>query len=158
MRAVIQRVTEAKVFVGERLINQIGKGLLVFLGIGKEDTKEDADFLAKRLKEIRIFNDENKKMSLSLEQIKREALVVSEVTLFADLRKGRTPSFEQAKEPVGAGELYDYFIAQLEQMGVSVKGGQFAAMMDVYLVNDGPVTIILDTKNLSHLRGGTGEK
>ncbi len=146
MRAVIQRVKEAKVFEGERLISEIKSGLLVLVGIAKGDREEDIDFLAKKIKEIRIFSDENKKMNLSLEDVKGEVLLVSQFTLLGDAKKGRRPDFTTAESSEKARQMYTYLIERLREMGVSVKSANFGAMMEVHLINDGPVTIILDSR------------
>jgi len=145
MKTVIQRVKEAKVIEGEKVIAQIQKGLLILVGIAKGDRIEDADFLAKKIKEIRIFNDENKKMNLSLEQVKGEVLIVSQFTLLGDVKKGRRPDFTEAESPQRAKELYDYLVERLREINIPTKSGNFGAMMLVHLINDGPVTIILDT-------------
>jgi D-tyrosyl-tRNA(Tyr) deacylase len=146
MRAVIQRVSQAKVFEKERLIAEIGKGLLVLVGIAKGDKKEDADLLARKIREIRIFNDENQRMNLSLEDIKGQILLVSQFTLLGDAKKGTRPDFTQAESQDKARELYDYLRERLKETDLPVESGNFGAMMSVYLINDGPVTIILDTR------------
>ena len=156
MKAVIQRVKEAKVFEprsgmqglseGENLITEIKKGLLILVGIAKGDNKEDANFLARKIKEIRIFNDENQKMNLSLEEVNGEALIVSQFTLLGDVRKGRRPDFTESESPEKAREVYNYLVEKLKEIGVTTKSGNFGAQMFVSLINDGPVTIILDTK------------
>jgi len=146
MRAVIQRVKEAKVFEGEDLIAKVGKGFLVLVGVAKGDKEKDADLLARKIKEIRIFNDENGRMNLSLEEVEGEVLLVSQFTLLGDTKRGRRPDFTGAESSQKAEELYRYLIERLKGMGVPTKSGNFGAMMDLYLINDGPVTIILDTK------------
>lgn len=146
MKAVLQRVHSSSVTVNGTKIANIGKGLLVLLGVGEGDTKEDADILIRKLPHIRIFEDPEGKMNLSLTDIQGEMLIVSQFTLFGDCRKGRRPSFCHAAAPEIANELYLYVADELKKQGVRVQTGQFAAMMDVALINDGPVTLILDTK------------
>lgn len=146
MRAVIQRVNQAKICEGEKIIAEIKKGFVVLVGIAKNDKIEDAAFLAKKISQMRIFNDENQKMNLSLEDIKGEVLLVSQFTLLGDARKGRRPNFSEAETPQRAKEIYDYLIGKLKELNVPIKSGNFGAMMDIHLINDGPVTIILDTK------------
>ncbi|MCP4106152.1 MAG: D-tyrosyl-tRNA(Tyr) deacylase [Desulfobacteraceae bacterium] len=146
MRAVIQRVKESFVSVDNEIIGKIGKGLLVLLGVANEDSAGDADYLADKIANLRIFEDENGKMNRSLLETGGEMLVVSQFTLLGDCRKGRRPSFVQAAGPDRANELYEYFAKAAEQKGVSVKTGQFRAMMEVSLINDGPVTLILESK------------
>ena len=145
MKAVVQRVQNAKVEVDKRIVGKIEKGMLVFLGVGKDDTRENAEYLAKKIVELRMFEDAQGKMNLSLAEIHGAILVVSQFTLYGDCGKGRRPSFDQAADPVKGEELYNYFVAQLRQYNCPVETGQFRAMMDVSLVNDGPVTFILDT-------------
>ncbi len=148
MRAVIQRVSRAQVTVEGELTSRIGKGLLILLGIGKDDTLEDVKFLAEKIVNLRIFPDKYDKINLSVRDIEGEILVVSQFTLYADCRKGRRPSFEQAAKPDTARELYTRFIEQCKCHNMEVKEGRFQASMDVVLCNEGPVTIIIDTKNL----------
>ena len=145
MRAVVQRVKTAKVVVGGEVVGEIGHGLLIFLGVGVGDTSEDADFLASKIAHLRIFSDSNEKMNLSLLEITGEALVVSQFTLWGDCRKGRRPSFIQAADPDLANTLYQEFINFLKVKGIRVAEGRFQEMMDVHLVNDGPVTMLLDS-------------
>lgn len=145
MKVVIQRVKEARVIVRDETITQIGKGILVFLGIGKEDTEEKAIKLAKKVSELRIFEDDQGKMNLSIKDIQGEILVVSQFTLYADCWDGRRPSFDPCAEHKKAEELYNFFITELAKMGVIVKQGKFAAKMEVELINDGPVTFFLET-------------
>ena len=148
MRAVIQRVRKAKVEVKGDNIGEIGQGILIFLGVKKGDSELDAEYLAEKAVNLRIFEDEKENMNLSLLDIKGEVLVVSQFTLFGDCRKGRRPSFTEAAPPVEAKTLYEKFIKILEKKGVKSKAGRFRAMMDIFLVNDGPVTILLDSEKL----------
>ena len=145
MRAVVQRVKMAKVVVGEEVVGEIGSGLLVFLGVGWGDQREDADYLAAKVANLRIFSDSNDKMNISLLEFNGEALVVSQFTLWGDCRKGRRPSFVQAADPALANERYREFIELLREKGIKVAEGRFQEMMDVYIVNDGPVTMLLDS-------------
>jgi D-aminoacyl-tRNA deacylase len=147
MRSVVQRVERAKVLVGNKLISEIGKGILVFLGIEQGDRETDADYLSEKIINLRIFEDENGKMNLSLLDIQGEILVVSQFTLLGDCRKGRRPSFEKAEKPAGACLLYDYFVHKTNEKIGFVAQGQFQAMMSIELVNDGPVTMILDSRH-----------
>ena len=144
MRAVIQRVKEAKVVVEKETIAQIGKGILIFLGVGKSDTPEDATKLAKKISEIRIFEDAQGKMNLSIKDIEGEILVVSQFTLYADCFDGRRPSFDPCAKPDFAQKLYRFFIEELKKLNLPVKEGIFGAKMEVELINDGPVTFILE--------------
>lgn len=146
MRAVIQRVTRAQVRVGEEVVGKIGPGIVVLLGVAKTDTKEDADYLAAKILGLRIFDDENGKMNLSLAETHGSVLAVSQFTLCGDVRKGRRPSFDEAAPPQLARELYEYFVGRIREAGVTCETGRFQAMMQVELVNDGPVTILLDSK------------
>ena len=145
MRAVVQRVKTAKVMVGDEIVGEIDAGLLIFLGVGAEDTVNDADYLASKIANLRIFSDANEKMNLSLMETGGEALVVSQFTLWGDCRKGRRPSFIQAADPRIANDLYRKFIEILEKKDVRVAEGRFQEMMDVYLINDGPVTLLIDS-------------
>lgn len=144
MKLVIQRVTEAKVEVDNKIVGEIGKGFLVLFGAGEDDTKEQADFLAEKLSNLRIFEDENEKMNLSIKDIDGELLIVSQFTLYADCKKGNRPSFVKAAKPDTANELYEYFIEQCKKNVKKVERGIFGAHMKVSLLNDGPVTIILE--------------
>ncbi|MBW1893925.1 MAG: D-tyrosyl-tRNA(Tyr) deacylase [Deltaproteobacteria bacterium] len=146
MRAVIQRVKNSRVVVDNNVIGKIGPGLMVLLGIAREDNTKDADYLADKITNLRIFQDENNKMNLSLLDIKGEMLVVSQFTLLGDCRKGRRPSFVSAAGPEKADNLYRHFVEKVSLKGISVQTGQFRAMMDVSLVNDGPVTLIVESK------------
>ncbi|MFH0811853.1 MAG: D-aminoacyl-tRNA deacylase [Pseudomonadota bacterium] len=146
MRAVIQRVKNARVKVNGRIIGSIGPGLLLFLGIGREDTHNDADYLVDKSINLRIFEDKEGKLNLSLLDVAGEMLVVSQFTLMADCRQGRRPSFSAAQEPERAKELYLYFIRQVKEKGVSIATGEFQSIMDVNILNHGPVTVLLDSK------------
>ena len=146
MRAVIQRVKFSSVTVENEMVAKIGKGLLVLLGIAKADNTDDAEYLADKIVNLRIFEDENRKMNRSLVDTGGEILVVSQFTLLGDCKKGRRPSFVQAAAPDHATELYQIFVEQVRQKGVTVKTGRFRAMMDVSLINDGPVTLIVDSR------------
>ena len=145
MRAVIQRVKEAKVEIRGAVVGEISKGLLVFLGVGQNDTEKECEYLANKIINLRIFPDENDMMNLSLRDINGGALVVSQFTLWGDCRKGRRPSFIEAARPDKAKGLYEYFISLLRERHVNVATGKFQEMMDVHLVNDGPVTILIDS-------------
>jgi D-tyrosyl-tRNA(Tyr) deacylase len=146
MKAVIQRVDTASVSIGGNEISRIGGGLLVLLGVEKGDSEKDADFLLDKISHLRIFEDGEGKMNLSLLDISGELLVVSQFTLLADCRKGRRPSFTDAAEPAMAAKLYDYMLSKAREKVTKVEQGQFQAMMKVGLVNDGPVTILLDSR------------
>ena len=148
MRAVVQRVKSASVTVDGELISEIESGLLVFLGVSKNDTREDIDYLAQKVVNLRIFRDEESKMNKSLLDVGGSALVVSQFTLYGDCRKGRRPSFVAASPPEKANKLYEEFIGALNDLGIHGKGGIFQAMMDVQLINDGPVTMLLDSSKL----------
>jgi D-tyrosyl-tRNA(Tyr) deacylase len=145
MKAVIQRVKESSVSVGGETISRIGPGLLVLLGVSRTDGESDAAFLADKTVNLRIFEDENSKMNRSLKDTGGAMLVVSQFTLLGDCRKGRRPSFINAADPEKAEQLYEVFVQKVRQKGVLVETGQFRAMMDVSLVNDGPVTLILES-------------
>ncbi len=146
MRALLQRVKEAQVRVDGATVGAIGPGLLVLLGVGCGDTEAEAAWLADRVAGLRVFPDAEGKMNLSLLETHRAALVVSQFTLYADTRKGRRPSFTQAAAPQVANQLYGHFCAVLQRLGVRVESGVFAADMQVSLVNDGPVTLQLETE------------
>jgi D-tyrosyl-tRNA(Tyr) deacylase len=147
MIAVIQRVNSSHVEVDGKIVGKIGKGLNILLGVVKGDTEEDIDKLIKKIPYLRIFEDQNGKMNLSLVDIKGEALVISQFTLAANIKKGRRPSFEQAENPDRAKELYEKFAEKLSKI-VPVQTGIFAAHMKVFIENDGPVTIIANSKEL----------
>ena len=146
MRAVIQRVKESSVSVNNEIVGKIASGLMVLLGVAETDRAEDADYLAAKIVSLRIFEDENHKMNRSLLDIGGEMLVVSQFTLLADCRKGRRPSFVHAAGPNKANELYERFVDQVRQKCVNVATGRFRAMMDVSLINDGPVTLIVESR------------
>ncbi len=146
MRAVVQRVSRAKVTVASEITGEIGRGLLVLLGVAGSDSEQDAEYLVEKIINLRIFEDADDKMNLSLLDIKGELLVVSQFTLYGDTRRGRRPSFIDAAPPEEANQLYEYFVAKAGQQIPKVETGRFQAMMDVELVNDGPVTIMLDSE------------
>lgn len=146
MRAVIQRVTESTVRVEGKVVGEIGPGLLVLLGVGQSDATADADYLAAKLSHLRIFEDAAGKMNRSLLDVDGQMLVVSQFTLLGDCRKGRRPSFAHAAKPEKAEQLYEYFVQKVARTGIKVETGQFAAKMAVSLVNDGPVTLIVESK------------
>jgi len=146
MRAVIQRVSRAKVTVDGEISGETGRGILVLLGVSREDSEKDALYLLEKTLNLRIFEDVEDKMNLSLLDIEGELLVVSQFTLYGDARKGRRPSFIEAAAPVEANRLYEYFVAEARKRVERVATGRFQAMMDVELVNDGPVTILLDSR------------
>ncbi|HCY18339.1 MAG: D-tyrosyl-tRNA(Tyr) deacylase [Deltaproteobacteria bacterium GWC2_42_51] len=148
MRAVIQRVKESKVIVENQVISTIGKGVLVLLGVGKGDTETDAEYLASKVTEMRVFEDEQGKMNLSVTDVGGSVLVVSQFTLLGDLRKGRRPSFDKAASPDEAKRLYEFFVSRLKALGIPTATGEFQASMEVYLVNEGPVTVLLDSRKL----------
>jgi len=148
MRAVIQKVKEAKVKVNGRTVGAIERGILILIGVANDDTEKDCEYMANKIANLRIFPDENALMNKSLLDINGSALVVSQFTLMGDCRKGRRPSFSNAASPERARKLYDKFIDLLENTGISVETGIFQEMMEVYLINDGPVTILIDSKKL----------
>ena len=148
MRIVLQRAKHAQVTVEGRVTGLIEKGLVVFVGVGKEDEPEDADILVDKLTHLRIFNDSEGKMNLNVQQAGGSLLVVSQFTLYADIRRGRRPSFDAAAAPEKAQLLYEYFVATAKSTGLHVETGVFRASMEVHLLNDGPVTFFCDSKLL----------
>ena len=148
MRAVIQRVSRAKVSVENQTIGEIGKGILVLLGVAETDSEKEAVYLLEKTINLRIFEDAEDKMNLSLADIKGDLLVVSQFTLYGDVRKGRRPSFIKAAAPEKANQLYEFFVSEARRQIGRVETGKFQAMMDVELTNDGPVTIMLDSEKL----------
>ena len=147
MRAVVQRVTNADVKIDGRVNGKIDDGLLVLLGVGNGDTEEDMKYIADKIIKLRIFSDENDKMNLSLEDVGGRMLVISQFTLYGDCSHGRRPYFGNAMEPVSANEMYEKFVAYIREQGIHTETGEFGADMKVSLTNDGPVTIILESKN-----------
>ena len=148
MRAVVQRVGRATVKVGDEITGEIGKGLLVLLGVGQGDNESDADYLAEKVAGLRIFEDEAGKMNLSVGEIGGVVLAVSQFTLFGDVRRGKRPSFDAAARPERARQLYDAFVERIRARALRCETGRFQEMMQVELVNNGPVTILLDSKKL----------
>lgn len=144
MKLVIQRVTDAQVSVDNEVIGKIGKGFMVLLGVTHTDTKKEADYLVKKLTNLRVFEDENEKMNLSVKDIQGELLIISQFTLYADCSSGNRPSFVNAGKPEMANELYEYFIEECRKLGFKVETGSFGAHMDVQFTNSGPVTIIME--------------
>lgn len=144
MKGLIQRVKKASVRIDNQLYSQINEGILIFLGVEKGDEKSNADKLAEKLVKLRIFEDENEKMNKSVQDINGSILVVSQFTLAGDCKKGTRPSFDKAELPQKANELYEYFISKLKSMNIPTQTGSFGAMMDVELINDGPVTFMLE--------------
>lgn len=147
MRAVIQRVSQAKVFVDDNTVGQIGKGFMILLGVHEQDTQADVDYLVGKISKLRVFEDEQQKMNRSIMDVGGEILSISQFTLFADTKKGNRPSFVQAAKPDTAIPLYEAFNEGLRQVGIPVERGIFGADMKCHLVNDGPVTIIIDSQN-----------
>ncbi|MFA5524173.1 MAG: D-aminoacyl-tRNA deacylase [Tissierellales bacterium] len=146
MRAVIQRVSTANVRVNDEMVSMINKGLLVLLGVGHDDTEEDIRYLSEKIINLRIFEDENDKMNLSLLDVNGDLLVVSQFTLLGDTKKGKRPNFMNAAPAEIANRMYLKFVKKCDEYGVNVKTGVFGKHMDVVLINDGPVTIIIDSK------------
>jgi len=146
MRAVVQRVSRASVAVEGKITGQIGRGFLVLLGVAKSDTAADADHLAEKISGLRIFEDSGGKMNLALADVNGAVLAVSQFTLHGDVRRGKRPSFDSAAPPDQARKLYEYFVERVRALGLRCETGVFQAMMQVELVNDGPVTILLDSE------------
>ena len=146
MITVIQRCSRGQVIVAEKIIGEIGHGLVILLGVEQDDSKTDADFLINKISGLRIFNDEKNKMNLSIKDMNGSALVVSQFTLCGDTRKGRRPSFIKAAEPEEGYRLYEYFISNMKKEGIPVESGEFGATMNVELVNNGPVTFVLNSR------------
>lgn len=145
MRAVVQRVTHAQVTVNAEVMGSIGRGLVVLLGVGNADAESDADYMADKIVGLRIFDDENGKMNRAVSDIRGEILVVSQFTLYGDVRRGKRPSFDAAAPPQRARGLYEYFVERIRATGLACETGRFQETMQVELVNDGPVTILLDS-------------
>ena len=145
MRAVVQRVSRAQVAVDREIVGEVGRGLLVLLGVTHADTEGDADYLADKIAGLRVFEDENGKMNLDTAAVGGGILVVSQFTLYGDVRRGKRPSFDAAAKPERARELYEYFAERIRAAGLPCQTGRFQEMMEVELVNDGPVTILLDS-------------
>lgn len=133
--------------VSEKVVGEIDNGLVILLGVQKSDTEKDADFLVNKISGLRIFSDENDKMNLSIKDVNGSALVISQFTLCGNTKKGRRPSFVNAALPDDGNRLYEYFISEMQKVGVPIESGEFGAMMDVELVNDGPVTFVLNSKD-----------
>jgi D-tyrosyl-tRNA(Tyr) deacylase len=148
MRAVIQRVSRAQVSVNRRTAGEIGLGLLVLLGVGREDSEEDVDYLAEKTAGLRIFEDADGKMNRSVLDVGGSVLVVSQFTLYGDVRRGKRPSFDEAAAPENAKRLYEAFVERIRAAGLRCETGRFQEMMQVELVNEGPVTILLDSSKL----------
>ena len=146
MRAVVQRVSRASVKVGNELTGEVGRGLLVLLGVSREDTEADADYLAEKIAGLRIFEDDGGKMNLGVMDVGGAVLAVSQFTLFGDVRRGKRPSFDEAARPERARELYEYFVDRVRGLGLRCETGRFQEMMEVELINSGPVTILVDSK------------
>lgn len=146
MKIVLQRVKKASVVVGDEVVGHINRGLCLLVGVEKGDTEEDIRFLTKKIVELRIFPDDAGKMNLSVRDISAGILAISQFTLAGSVKKGRRPSFDKAEEPERAEELFDLFVKHLREHGVVVETGVFAAMMDVKIVNDGPVTFVLESR------------
>ena len=146
MRAVVQRVSRAKVTVKEWVSGEIGHGLLVLLAVGHDDTESDATYLAEKIAGLRIFEDEHGKMNRSVQDVSGSMLAVSQFTLYGDVRRGKRPSFDDAAPPEQARRLYEFFVQRIQAAGLQCETGRFQEMMQVELVNEGPVTILLDSK------------
>lgn len=149
MKALLQRVDKASVIIGNKVTSSIERGILVFLGIAEGDNQKDADYLIEKIVNLRIYEDDNQKMNLSVSDISGALLIISQFTLMADCRKGRRPSFTKAEKPEKAKDLYDYFVEETQKVVPVVSTGTFQAMMKIELINDGPVTINLDSREKS---------
>ena len=147
MIAVIQRCSRGKVTVSEKVVGEIDNGLVILLGVQKGDTEKDANFLVNKISGLRIFSDENDKMNLSIKDVNGSALIISQFTLCGDTKKGRRPSFIKAATPNDGNRLYEYFMSEMKKSDVPIESGEFGAMMDVELVNNGPVTFVLNSKD-----------
>jgi D-aminoacyl-tRNA deacylase len=145
MRAVVQRVSRAQVTVSEEIVGKIGRGLLILLGVAQADNEADADYLAEKIVGLRIFEDENGKMNLDTASVNVQILVISQFTLYGDVRRGKRPSFDAAAPPQRARELYEYFVNRIRAAGIPCETGRFQQIMQVELVNEGPVTILVDS-------------
>ena len=148
MRAVVQRVSRAKVTVAGAVTGEIGRGLLVLLGVGNADGDADADYLAEKIVGLRIFEDDAGKMNGAVGEVEGAVLAVSQFTLYGDARRGRRPSFDEAARPEQARALYEYFVGKVREAGLRCETGRFQEMMEVELVNEGPVTILLDSRKV----------
>lgn len=148
MRAVIQRVSRARVTIENETTGEIENGLVILLGVGRDDTQADAQYLAEKIAALRIFEDTEGKMNLSVKDVGGSLLIVSQFTLYGEVRKGLRPSWSNAAAPESAEPLYEYFVAEMRKQSVPVATGRFQKMMQVELVNDGPVTILLDSRRL----------
>jgi D-aminoacyl-tRNA deacylase len=146
MRAIVQRVSRAKVTVGDEITGQIGLGLLVLLGVGREDTESDGNYLAEKIAGLRVFEDDAGKMNRNVAEVGGSVLAVSQFTLYGDVRRGKRPSFDEAAAPEKARELYELFVEQIRSAGLRCETGRFQEMMKVELANEGPVTILLDSR------------
>ena len=145
MKLVIQRALSAEVLVDKKIYGEIQKGIVVFLGIAKNDSKKDVKYLIKKIINMRIFNDESGKMNLSIRDLNLSIMIISQFTLYADCKKGNRPSFLEAEVPQKAQILYDFFIEEIKKYNINFITGKFGAMMDIKLINDGPVTIVLES-------------
>jgi D-aminoacyl-tRNA deacylase len=148
MRAVVQRVSRAQVVVNQKIVGKIGRGLLVLLGVAQADSEVDAEYLADKIVGLRIFEDQNGKMNLDAASIGAQILVVSQFTLYGDVRRGKRPSFDAAAPPDRARQLYEYFVGRIRAAGISCETGRFQETMQVELVNEGPITILLDSSKM----------
>jgi len=147
MIAILQRVSSAEVYINQKIYDKINDGILILLGINKDDKLNDIDYLINKIMHLRIFNDNNEKMNLSISEISGEILVVSQFTLLADIKKGRRPSFRDSASPDLAEKLYNLFIKNIKKNNLNIATGKFGSMMDIKLINNGPATFILDSKH-----------